>query len=177
MKHAFIETKRLYLRPFIPQDLAQLHEFYGDEKVMRYIGKGPRTKEETQQELNRFIADWQKHNLSPFAAIHKQTGKLIGRSGLYLNQRSPYPQLGYVLHRDYWHQGFATEVAKASLNYGFNTRNFPHIHGFVMLENNVSHHILEKLGMWLETDRFKYNDRLYARYGISLESYFGSAVA
>lgn len=139
---------------------------------MRYIGKGARTKEEVLAELNGFIKHWEEHSFGPLAVIHKESGKLIGRSGLYRNDRSSFTELGYVLDLFYHGQGFGIEVAKASLEYGFKELELDRIVAFAMPENLPSRHILGKeLGMRCISEDFDYSQRKYAFYSISRAEY------
>ena len=56
-----IETSRLRLRQFIPDDLDDLFRLYSDVEVMKYLL--PRSKEQTQASLNKHIQHWQEYNL------------------------------------------------------------------------------------------------------------------
>jgi [ribosomal protein S5]-alanine N-acetyltransferase len=166
------ETKRLFLRPFTAQDFPYLYRVYGDAEVMRFIGKGARTELETLSELISFINHWQQHNFGNFAIIHKASGKLIGRTGIYLSDRCKEAQFGYVFDKNYWGQGLGTEAAKASLDYGFKVLEFEQIIAFSMPENVVSRKILsEKLGMHCITDNFRYSGIKYAYYSIGRVEY------
>lgn len=114
-----METQRLVLRPFNRQDFTALYPIYSNLEVTRYIEKGAKTEKEVLAQLNSYIKHWKDHGFGPFALIHKESGELIGRSGLYLSDRSPFAQLGYVLDLPYQGQGLGIEVAKAGLAYGF----------------------------------------------------------
>ena len=172
-----LETQRLVLRPLTCEDFAAIYPIYKNSEVMRYIDKGVRTKEEVLVELNGYIKHWEEYGFGPLAVIHKESGKLIGRSGLYLSDRSPFAQLGYVLDLSYQGQGLGTEVAKASLAYGFKELELEQIVAFVMPENLRSHQILsEKLGMHCITENFNYSDRKYAFYSISRAEYLAQVL-
>lgn len=76
-----IETTRLRLRHLTLADLDDLYHIYSNPEVMKYIGKGVRTKDETQAALISMMEHW-KHGFGMWATIHKQTDKMIGRCGL-----------------------------------------------------------------------------------------------
>lgn len=167
-----LETQRLVLRPFTRQDFTDLYPIYSNLEVMRYIGKGAKTQEEVMAELDAYIKHWKEHGFGPFAVINKKSEKLIGRSGLYLSDRSPFAQLGYVLDLPYQGQGLGTEVAKAGLAYGFRELELEQIVAFVMPENLRSHQILsEQLGMHCISEHFNHSDQKYAFYSISRAEY------
>ncbi len=169
------ETERLFLRPFTAEDLTALAQVYRNPEVMRFVDLTGKTLSETQAELSSYINHWKQHNFGNFAIIHKASETLIGRTGLYLNDRSPYPQFGYVLDRPYWGQGLGTEVAQANLDYGFNILKFEQITAFVMRENLASRKILsEKLGMHCLTDKLIYFGVKCGYYIISRQEYLKS---
>ena len=168
----YFKTQRLLLRPFTRQDFTALYPIYSNLEVMRYIEAGAKTEKEVLAELNGYIKHWKEHGFGPFAVIHKEIGTLIGRSGLYLSDRSAFAQLGFVLDLPYQGQGFGTEVAKAVLAYGFKELELERIVAFAMPENLPSRRILgEKLGMHCITENFNYSQRRYAFYSISHAEY------
>ncbi|MFB2917273.1 MULTISPECIES: GNAT family N-acetyltransferase [Aerosakkonema] len=140
------KTERLAMRLFKSNDYEALSKIYSDEEVMRYIGAGARTEEQTRELLESYITHWQKYNFGPFAILLE--GELIGRAGLYYHfDSSPDVQIGYVLARKVWGNGYGTEVAAACLKYGFEALNFNKIGACVRVENKRSSNILDKLGM------------------------------
>jgi len=76
----------------------------------------------------------------------KDTGELIGFSGLKHLPEFDATDLGYRFLPPYWGQGFATESGVASLRYGFDTIGLERIDGFVLPDNAPSIRVLEKLG-------------------------------
>src|SRR2546423_13569681 len=106
-----IETARLRLRSFIPNDLDALARLFADREVMRHLGieSGKTlTRAETQTVLDKYIAVWAEHGFGICAVLHKATGQLIGLCGLRLRQTPP--ELLYVLSKEWWGQGLAVEV-------------------------------------------------------------------
>ncbi len=170
------ETERLFLRPFTDEDFTDLYRFYSHPEVMRFIGKGARTESETRAELFSFITHWEQHNFGNFAIIHQASGKLMGRTGLYLSDRCKEAQFGYVLDKSYWGKGLGLEAAKASLDYGFKVLKFEQIVAFAMPENVGSRKILsQKLGMHCIKDNFIYSGIQYAYYSIGRVEYLTSS--
>jgi len=167
------ETERLFLRPFTGEDLMPLHRVYSNPEVMRFVvNKTKKNLGETEAELKSYLDHWQQHNFGYFAIIHKELKVLIGRSGLYFNERSPYPQFGYILDKPNWGQGLGTELAQANLDYGFNILQFETIAAFAMVENLASRKILsEKLKMRLLTDQFPCKQGNLAYYIIESSQY------
>ena len=77
-----IETARLLLRPYTPQDLDELAPILSNPAVMKYSPRGPipkdQVKEVTQETLQFFIKHWQQHGFGVWAVVEKATVKLIG---------------------------------------------------------------------------------------------------
>ncbi len=143
-----IETARLRLRPFTPDDLDDLAPLLGDPAVMRHIGveSGKTlTRAEAAAALDNMINGWRKRGYGRWAVLLKATGQLIGLCGFRLHENMP--ELIYLLGKTHWGQGFATEAAQASLRYGFAELRFERIVAFTRPENTASQRVLQKLGM------------------------------
>ncbi len=144
-----IETDRLLLRQFKMDDLDALAKLFADPEVVKYLGSGePASRAETETALRSIIAHWERHGFGRWAAVYKPTGGLIGYGGL----RSFHgePELVYLLGQSYWRRGLATEMALASLNFGFEQLRFERIIAMAKTQNVRSHRVLEKAGMRFE---------------------------
>ena len=165
-----IETARLYLRQFTPSNLDKLYRIYSDSEVMKYLSEGVRSREETAADLFGMIADWEKHGFGLWAVFNKQNNQLIGDGGLRLLGKTPEVEVGYVLAKAYWGKGLASEVAAASLKYGFEVLKLEKIVAVADTENIASRRVMEKVGM-----KYQHNfdcrarDRVY--YSISRLTY------
>src|SRR5438067_603526 len=102
---------------------------------MRYVGKGARTRQETEARLQAAITHWAKHGFGMLALVHRAHDRLIGRAGLCFLDNTPEVEVGYVLDKPYWGQGLATEAAAAALRYGFDTLNLERIVAIARPEN------------------------------------------
>ncbi|HEY0407786.1 MAG TPA: GNAT family N-acetyltransferase [Pyrinomonadaceae bacterium] len=149
-----IETTRLRLRQFTPDDLDDLADIFSDALVLKYLAAGTAaTREETEVALLSMIRHWQRNGYGRWAAIDRATQKLIGYGGL--RSFDGTPELVYLLDRPYWGIGLATEIALACLEYGFMRHRFERIIGFAKPGNLASRRVLEKVGMKFERhDRF-----------------------
>jgi len=151
-----IETERLLLRRFRPDDLDELAKLFGDPDVMRYVGDGRTVnREESDRALKSIINHWQRHGFGRWAAIDKQSRKFVGFGGL----RSLFdtPEVVYHFSKANWGQGLATELARASLRFGFEDRGFNRIVAVAKPENVASIHVMQKLGMHFEMTASYYN--------------------
>lgn len=165
-----IETNRLRLRHFSLDDLDDLFRIYSNPEVMRYVGKGARTKDETQSALVSMIKHW-KHGFGMWAIIHKQSDKMIGRCGLCFLDNSPEVELGYVLDKPYWNIGLATQASRASLEYGFEEIGLERIVAIARPENIASQRVMQKVGMKYEKNAHYYNSNV-VYYALSRADYY-----
>lgn len=164
-----IETPRLRLRQFTPNDLDDLSRLYSNPDLMRYIGKGIKTKNETETALSSILKHYQ-HGFGMWAVISKDNDKLIGRCGLCFLDNTSEVELGYLLDQSYWCKGLATEASQASLKYGFEVVKLDRIVAIAQPKNLASRRVMEKVGMKYEKDAYFYNkDVVY--YAISRDVY------
>lgn len=160
-----IETDRLLLRMFGPEDLDELARLFSDPDVMRYVGEGqPVNREEADKALQSIIKHWQTHGFGRWAAVDKQTKEFVGFGGL----RSLFgtPEVVYHLDPAHWGKGLATELGRASLRFGFEDRQFDRIVAIAKPLNAASLHVLEKLGMHFEKEA-RYYDIDVVEYAIN----------
>ena len=164
-----LETPRLYLRQFTPDDLDDLCPIFNNAEVVKFIKADlPVTREDTDHALQSMISHWERHGFGRWAVVEKETKRLIGYGGL----RNLYgtPELVYLLDRPYWGKGLATEIAGACLKWGFETRSFEHIVAITRPEHAVSRRVMEKVGMTYEK-KTSYLEVEVVQYTISRATY------
>jgi RimJ/RimL family protein N-acetyltransferase len=148
-----IRTVRLVLRDFEEMDWRSVHEYASDEEVVRYMPWGPNTVEDSKNFTKASIRSQQqepRRNYS-LAVVLKSQNRLIGGCGIYVSnpdEREGY--IGYILNRNYWGQGYATEAAKALIEFGFEHLKLHRIYATCDPTNKASARVLEKAGMQLE---------------------------
>jgi RimJ/RimL family protein N-acetyltransferase len=148
-----IQTLRLELRDFQEADWTEVHEYGSDTQVAHFMNWGPNTEEETHRFIEKSVG-YQKEkpriNYS-LAIVVRDLNRLIGGCGLYIsNIESREGWIGYCLNRQFWGQGYATETARALVEFGFNTLNLHRIFATCEPANTSSLHVLEKIGMKYE---------------------------
>jgi len=150
---ATLTTRRLLLREFELSDWQAVQSYAGDPTVVRYLEWGPNTPEETRDFIRRAIAgqNEQPRRDCELAIVLNTTGQIIGgcRIGVSSLARGT-ADIGYCLHRDYWGQGYATEVAQALLSFGFERLGLHRISATCHVDNGTSARVLEKVGMHRE---------------------------
>ncbi len=163
-----LETERLLLRPFTLEDLEAFYLLATDPVILRYTGDpGVKSLEEARTVLvERPLADYRKYGYGRLACVHKQTGGVIGFSGLKYLDDLQEVDVGYRFLPAFWGVGLATESAQAVLDDGLTRLNLAHVIGLVDEENVASVRVLRKIGMTY-TGKIEYRSRQVARYCIT----------
>lgn len=149
-----IYTDRLILRPLDEKDAEDVFEWVGDPIVNRYM---PYSVYTDIEQVRKWI-EQAKNKDYEFGFELKKTGKVIGAGSVKFDTGSGAYELGYNLNRAFWRQGYATEAAKAMIQWAYDTigaREFMAIHA---TENTASGNVIRKCGFQFE----KYGQ--YARF-------------
>lgn len=149
MHNIAIETPRLILRRITMDDLDDFAALNADPEVRKFYSTGPLTREESGAAIDRMITHYEQCGYGLWATIHRGDNTFIGRCGL-IYQDLPGVQdveVGYMVARNYWCQGLASEAAQAIRDYGFNTLDVPRLISIIHEENIASQRVAEKNGM------------------------------
>lgn len=152
-----IETKRLKMRKLTRDDLPWLIEMRSPEAVNRYLGGTKmQNPEALAKRLDFYIGCYDKFGFGNCAMQHKETGELVGTSGLQPLEDTGEIEIGYNFSEKYWGQGLGYECAMGWLRYGFETAGLERIVAIAQPENVGSWRIMEKCGMHYETTEDHY---------------------
>ncbi|HEV7304896.1 GNAT family N-acetyltransferase [Ensifer sp.] len=146
-----IETERLRLRPWTERDIGPFAVANSDPEVRRYYYPALLTLNETAE----MIADCDRHlvdNGFGFVAVERRhDGALVGGLGLSRTgddiPGGPHIEIGWILARPFWRQGYALEAASACLAYGWTTLKLSEVIGYTSAINAPSRRLMERLGM------------------------------
>lgn len=117
------------------------------------LDEGPVPNSEAEQVINRMLSNHAQNKPGKIvhlclAIIFKKTNEFIGWCGLdHTNPKDSDPALFYLLKKQYWGMGLATEAASALLDYAFRELELTSIHGGAAQDNLASKRIMEKIGM------------------------------
>src|SRR5215207_2181655 len=116
-----LETERLRLRPLTLDDVDAYYEcITRDPDVMRYLPGGlPRQRADAEWVITYFMRHAELHSFGIWCVEEKSSGKLIGHAGLEYIPGASEIEIAYTLAKAYWGRGLASEAARASLSYGF----------------------------------------------------------
>ena len=146
-----LETERLILRYFTPEDAEHIFKLHNDKDVMKYIPhKQPLNvpMEKCEKFINLCVEQYdRKPGYGLFAAVKKDTREFIGWNEINNLDYTDDIEIGYRYFKNYWGKGYATEASTALVDYGFSQLNLEKLVGVAMPGNKASLRVLEKIGM------------------------------
>ena len=149
----FAETERLILREILPMDAEPFFEMDSDPEVHRYLGNNPvKDIKEIKNVINFIREQYVENGIGRWAVIEKSSGEFVGWSGLKfvqttVNNHSDFYDVGYRFLRRHWGKGYATESAKAALDYAFSKINLKEVFATALDTNVKSKNALQKCGL------------------------------
>ena len=146
-----IETERLVLRAFEPEDLDAVHAMRSDPRVTRYLYWDVHTREESRAALEQrigFRGILKEGDVLAVAWVERTSGEIVGDLILRcLSTEHSVGELGFVVLPDHQGHGYATEASRAMLSVAFDEIGFHRVVGHLDARNVASARVLEKLGM------------------------------
>ena len=142
-----LETTRLRLRPCRADDAELVHALWTDAHVRRFLFDGRTlSPEDTRTRVEASLANFEQHGYGIWLAFARDGGGLVGFAGLLRAEQAP-PNLIYGIAPDFWGHGYATEAARAVLDYALTSLGLTKVAADVDEPNAASVRVLEKLGM------------------------------
>jgi RimJ/RimL family protein N-acetyltransferase len=145
-----ILTPRLRLRPFNDADLPLYAAICADPEVMRYLG-GPMSTEQTAASVRGASRNYLATGAGKIAVERREDGAFLGMCGL--SREVWYPddlEVGWRLAPQHWGQGYATEAARAWIDYAFRVLEAPRVISIADVPNVRSIAVMQRLGMVLD---------------------------
>lgn len=146
-------TERLILRDFRADDWPAVLDYQRDPRYLRFYEWTDRTPEAVQEFVHMFLGHQRELPRRKFqlAVTLKTSGQLIGNCGVRLVAIEAHEaEIGYELAPDHWGRGYATEAARAVVDFGFSTFAIHRLTAWCIADNAGSARVLQKLGMQLE---------------------------
>lgn len=143
-----IETERLILREYTMDDYNDLYEILSDPETMKYYIK-PYDKAGTIRWINWNLDNYKKYGFGLYAVTLKENGKFIGDCGITMQMINgeQKPEIGYHINKNYQRKGYASEAAKACIDFAFNNTNFDALYSYMKYTNEPSYKTAMKNGM------------------------------
>ena len=140
-----LATERLNLRAFRESDLNDYARICADPEVVRFVG-APFSRSEAWLHIATILGHWQLRGYGMWAVESRSNGALIGRIGFYEPEGWPGMELGWMLARDQWGRGLATEGARAALQFASSALGKSQVISLIHPVNVRSIRVAEKLG-------------------------------
>lgn len=153
MEIKYIETQRLIMRSWKESDKVIFAEMNGNDNVMKYF-PAPLSLEESNAFVERIRAEFVETGFGLYAVEIKATGELIGYVGFhrfsFAAPFSPNWEIGWRISDRFWHRGYATEAAKACIDYARKNRLCAKLYSFTAVPNTPSECVMKRVGMTFE---------------------------
>jgi ribosomal-protein-alanine N-acetyltransferase len=160
-----LHTPRLLLREFVTADWPAVLAYQCDSRYLRYYEWTERKPGDMQRFVQMFIEQQEEQPRRKFqlAVVLKESGQLIGSCGIRKASVTAHEaDIGYELAPEHWGHGYATEAARAIVQFGFAELRVHRIWAWCIADNVASIRVLEKLGLKLEgrlRDKEYFKDR------------------
>lgn len=117
-----------------------------------YAYEGAFTDQEVRQWLDCQLMRFKKYNFGLWAAVLKQTDRMIGQCGLTMQKWKEMEvlEIGYLFEREHWHKGYATEAAQACKKYAFEVLKAEEVCSIIRDTNTASQKVALRNGMKLQ---------------------------
>jgi RimJ/RimL family protein N-acetyltransferase len=156
-----LETDRLILREWTPDDAEAAFAIFGDPEVTRYLGATgephpdvAHTRAGMERLADRY-ATW--NGRGNWAAVEKAAGEIVGGGGLVELEGGPDLEVFYHFRRDCWGRGYGTELTIGLISYAFERLELPRVVGVAYPANVASHRVMLKAGMTHQGRRHVYD--------------------
>jgi RimJ/RimL family protein N-acetyltransferase len=143
-----LETERLILRHFVPEDLDALAAILGDPVTMRFYPQDF-DRDASWAWLESQLTRYERDGVGLWAMDLRDTGELIGDCGLAIQALDgrDETEIGWHVRRELWGRGLATEGGAACRDWGFANRDVDRLISIILPENLQSRRVAEKIGM------------------------------
>ena len=160
-----LETERLILREPEAADRDGYAEIWGDPEVVRFLGGRTLSPDEVPEGIERMLKQWNRHGVGLFSVLRKRDERLVGRVGYLLWDSERWVnamheelegdlelEIGWVVARAFWNQGYATEAATACRDHAFGALARDRVISLIAPENLPSIRVAKKIGERYERD-------------------------
>ena len=158
------------LREFNITDAESFYKLNLNLNVIKYTGNSAFKDVDEAKTFLENYSDYQRNGFGRWAVINQSTEGFLGWCGLKYDENSDETDIGFRFFEHFWNKGFATESAKACIDYGFEKLNLKTIVGRAMKENMASIKVLEKIGLQYQRD-FNFDDQEGVIYSIKNKNY------
>ena len=159
-----ITTERLEIRPIENGDLEAIHSYAGDPSIDMMMFLPNETVEETKKFVEFAVSEWAKEEPEDMEFVVLLNGEIIGGVNLEKCGDDRTYEIGWTIRKDMRGSGYATEAAKALIDYAFEKLNAKTVRAHCDSRNQASEKVMKKIGMTLVDDT---GTRHYPKTGVS----------
>lgn len=166
-----METERLNIRLYREDEKQYVINLFTDADVMRHVDNGVISKEAAEALWKKLIEDFYPNNITTiFGVFAGADERYIGHCSIRPRPQKPNEwEIGYILTKENWGKGFATEIALRLIEFGFNELNLFEIFATIDDDNLDSIKVAEKAGMIF--NRYEYDEQgRFSVYSIKAKS-------
>ena len=163
-----ITTERLEIRPIESGDCEAVHRYAGDPSIDMMMFLPNETIEETKKFVEFAVSEWAKEDPEDREFAVLLSGEIIGGVNLEKCGDDRTYEIGWTIRKDMRGKGYATEAAKALMDYAFEELHAEKVQAHCDSRNQASEKVMRKLGMTLADDT---GTRYYPKTGISSGEY------
>jgi RimJ/RimL family protein N-acetyltransferase len=138
-----IETERLLLRPLVMEDVDDFFALHAQPEVAQFTTSFDR--EEARRRLEQVEREWASLGYGAMAVLERADGRYLGRCGLKHWPQFDETEIGWSLRREEWGRGYATEAARAVLEWGFGAFELPYVTAMIAPANERSLRVAQRL--------------------------------
>jgi RimJ/RimL family protein N-acetyltransferase len=148
MNTAILDTRRLSLREFHPDDLDELAAMVADEEQMRFY-PGPRTRDEASAWIGRNLSLYEEHGFGFWRIESRPTSKFLGYCGIrpLVLEGASATEIGWHTKKTSWNRGIATEAAAGVRDLAFARFAQTRLLALIHPDHLASRRVAEKIGM------------------------------
>jgi RimJ/RimL family protein N-acetyltransferase len=150
-----LRTERLWMRRWRPEDREPFAALNADPRVVEFL-PGPLTRAESDERAARIEAHFQEYGYGLWAVEVVGVAPFVGFVGLAVPRFDspfmPCVEIGWRLAAEHWGRGYATEGARAALDFGFQRLSLDEIVSYTVPDNVRSRRVMEKIGMTHRSD-------------------------
>jgi RimJ/RimL family protein N-acetyltransferase len=140
-----IETERLLLRRLTLDDVDHFVALHRHPAVGRFVGGFDH--DQATERLRADQSHWWEHGYGLLAMTDRRTGRFLGRVGLKYWPQFDETEVGWALDPEVWGRGFASEAARACVDWGFANLDVPYLTAMIRPDNERSIRVAERLGL------------------------------
>ncbi|MGD7043190.1 GNAT family N-acetyltransferase [Jeotgalibacillus proteolyticus] len=159
-----IYTDRLYLRKITFEDTADIYKIVKEHEVGKWLAASKGLSfEETEEYVRKLVEHWNQHQFGVWVVVNQSSVEIIGHCGLRFIEDTQDIEIMYLLSKNHWGRGYASEAARAAIDFANHTLNVNQVAARVRVMNEKSIKTLTSLGFHFIEER-NYNGRVLSFY-------------